>query len=199
VRFLLLLFALLWMSGCSVAPVTDTGNGQRIWPVRQELLTHIQAWQLNGRVAVSTEDDGFNATLSWKQHPGGTYDLRLIAPFNQGTVSLQGDGGGVLLKTSESEYGLYAPDAETVLYEQFGWRVPVEALHFWVRGIPAPDIPADIRLDNEGRLTQLQQSSWQVRFLRYRQVQEWQLPDKIFIENGEMRVRIVIQDWQPEG
>lgn len=190
------MISLLWLGGCSVVPPMDTGEGRLLWPQRQQALKQLQGWQLQGRVAGSTRQEGFNATLSWKQQPGGAYELRLIAPFGQGTVSLEGDDSGVMLRTSDTPGALYAADAESVLFDQFGWRVPVAALHFWVRGIPAPETHAELQLDHTGRLTELRQSGWKVRFLRYQQVRQWQLPDKIFIENGITQVRLVIQEWR---
>lgn len=188
---------LLWLQGCSVAPVTDTGQGPLRWPGRQHALEQLRTWQLSGRVAVSTQEDGFTATLVWKQDAGGAYELSLIAPFSQGTVRLDGDASGVMMRTSDSGAATYAPDAESILWQQFGWQVPVAALRYWVRGIPAPGAEAQIELDGEGRLSGLMQSGWQVRFLRYGQVAQWQLPEKIFLEQGPVSVRIVIQDWRP--
>lgn len=198
-RLLLLVIPLLWLSGCSVAPPLDTGEGELLWPQRQQALGQLQGWQLYGRVAVSAQEEGFNATLSWKQQPDGAFELRLIAPFSQGAVTLEGDSSGVVLRDSDSMHPVYAADAETVLYQQYGWQIPVTSLYYWVRGIPDPDSDASLQLDGAGRLLELDQSGWKVRFLRYLQLQQWQLPDKIFIENGDTRVRIVIQEWQTGG
>ena len=194
---LFLLILLVWLQGCSVAPISDNGRGTQLWPVRQQALEQIRTWHLSGRVAVSAEEEAFTATLVWKQGDAGVYELRLIAPFSQGTVRLDGDASGVVMRTSESGAALYAPDAESILFQQFGWHVPVDALRYWVRGIPAPDSHAEKVLDNDGRLLELKQSGWQVRFLRYAQVGQWQLPEKIFLERDSVSVRIVIQDWQP--
>jgi len=54
-----------------------------------------------------------------------------------------------------------------------------------------------VTLDAEGRLTELRQAGWQIKFLRYVEAIPVQLPDKIFLEHPQLHARLVIQQWMP--
>jgi outer membrane lipoprotein LolB len=110
-------------------------------------------------------------------------------------MSIEGDSSGVLLRLPEGKT-LTAQDAESLLYEQLGWHMPLAGLHYWVRGLPQPDAPFTKALDEQGRLVSLHQAGWDIRFPSYVQVAGVDLPRKVFLENHPLSVRLVIQSWE---
>ncbi len=194
-KFPIIFIVCLWLAACSQVQVSD-GQRTESWWYRQQKLQQLDSWVATGRVAITTRDEGWNGTLHWKQFSDG-YEIKIIAPFGNGTVMLKGNSAGVTLYPDDAPPE-YSDDATRLLTKRLGWYVPVESLKYWMLGLPDPDSDQQdfvIELDNGGRLSGLVQSGWQVQFLRYQQVDGDELPDKIFLENGELSIRVVVQDW----
>ena len=47
-----------------------------------------------------------------------------------------------------------------------------------------------------GRLAELQQRDWTVRFRDYVAVEQYQLPERLLIQSEDIEVRLVVDDWQ---
>lgn len=187
-----LLLALL--GACTTQPVVPPDEVRARWDSRQEQLRQLDNWQLNGRISLVTADEAWQADLIWAQQQR-EFDIKLIAPLGQGTLALRGGPGGAELRSSEAPRPVRAADAEALLYQQTGWRMPVDGLRYWVRGLPAPGGSPDLKLDGQGRLSWLDQYGWRIEFVRYREVTGTDLPDKIFLRKEDLRVRVVIRNW----
>jgi outer membrane lipoprotein LolB len=193
-RLLPLLLGLL-LIGCSQTPprpVPDTAP-ELSWKLRQQQLHHITHWQLSGRLAVEKEHEAWHMRLEWQQRDE-RYSLNIIAPLGQGSMRLHGDAVQVMMQTDDGET-INASDPDWLLYQQLGWRVPVSALRYWVLGLPAP---GDFQpsLDEQGRLSQLQQDGWEIEFIDYRAQLGVELPRKVFLSNHNAKVKLVISNWE---
>jgi len=186
-------------SGMSALP--SGGDPEQAWQARQQALSSLQAWNLTGRISIQAEQEGWHAGLLWTQRTTD-YDIKLSSPLGQDIVQLHGGPGGVVLRSSDGEQR--AADAETLLYQRLGWRIPLSGLRFWALGLPDANAPAvnpqNRELDALGRLTRLRQSGWDIDFRRYTSVGNFDLPDKIFLSNRQtgtpLEVRLVVEAWQ---
>jgi outer membrane lipoprotein LolB len=194
--FLLTLFLLL--GACARMPVTPALSPQEIerrWASHRAALEAIKQWSLEGRVAIQTEKDGWNAGLHWKQ-AADAYAMRVMAPLGQGSYELEGDSVGVVMRTPKNET-LMAATPESLMQENLGWSLPMTGLHYWVRGIPDPASPIEaIQLDGEGRMAELRQAGWRISVLRYERAGGLELPTKLFMHNLRLKVRLVVDTWQ---
>ena len=152
-------------------------------------------WGLSARITANTEDDGWNGKLYWQQG-AEHYQIRFTAPFGQGGLQLDGGPQQVELRTSDGQV-MVAADAESLLYQQMGWRLPLRNLRYWVRGVPVPSTHKMPRLafDETGRLVRLQQAHWDIEYPEYRQFDGLLLPRKVYLENSEFNLRLVIDRW----
>lgn len=186
-------------SGMSARP--SGSDPEQAWQARQQALSSLQAWKLTGRISIQAEQEGWHAGLLWTQR-NTAYDIKLSSPLGQDIVQLHGGPDGVVLRSSDGEQR--AADAETLLYQRLGWRIPLSGLRFWALGLPDANAPAvrpqDRELDALGRLTRLRQSGWDINFRRYSSVGNMDLPDKIFLSNRQtgtpLEVRLVVETWQ---
>ncbi len=176
-RWALTLLVLL-TAGCatpSVLPPLE--NPQRAWQVRQAQLLPLTTWNLVGRVALRSANDGGQASLRWEHTPvGQTIDLS--GPLGRGLVRLQQDERGVRLLDGAQQVTT-AENAEALLFNATGWHIPLEGLHYWIRGVPVPGVPQHLELDDQGRLAVLWQSGWEVRFLSYTRFGDHDLPNRL--------------------
>lgn len=194
---------LLLLTGCASIPTQlPSAEQDRLWQQHRQSLEHKADWTLTARIAGSTEDDGWSGKLSWRQIEG-SYQMYFQAPFGQGAVQLLGTPEQVEMRTSDQQV-VVADDAESLLYQQLGWRLPLKGLRYWVLGLPMPvTLPAEaapvLAFDGAGRLASLRQSQWQVNYEAYRRVDEVELPQKVYLENHAMSLRLVIDRWQLNG
>lgn len=192
------LFFLLFIQGCADVttmtkqePVDDV---DRVWLERQQRLSAIKAWAVEGRLAIRTDDDAWSATLQWAQKEQ-LYMMRVIAPLGQGTYEVKRGYGKVSLLTAENE--LYeAEDAESLMLNNLGWSVPVEGLKYWIRGLPDPDYRIEnIKVDEHALMTELEQSGWKISFSRYSEEEQYILPGKIVLNNERVKITVLAKDW----
>lgn len=195
-RLLLLLF-LTFLSGCATVQRPPEGAEAR-WEQRRHRLLALQEWGLTGRVAIRTELETWALSLRWRQH-GSRFDVMLVAPFGQGSARLEGDDGEVTLRSSRLAGPVRADDPQRLLEETLGWEIPVDALRYWVRGLPAPGGSDELRLDEEGRMVHLLQGGWEVEVGRYVREGALSLPRRVFLSRAGDSVRLVVERWQVGG
>ncbi len=187
----------LLIGGCasSAPPRADDATIQQRWEKHRDTLAQLARWQLTGRVAVRTADDGWNASIHWVQEGDDGYAIEFSGPFGQGVAAVRAAGGVVTIELPDRPIAA-AADAETLLAHELGWTVPVSALRYWILGMPAPDVAADTELDNNGLLVALSQSGWRAEFHRYKPVDGIPLPAKVTLTRDEVRLRFVIDTWR---
>ncbi len=196
----LLAVAVSLFTGCatlpSPSPEAPSERAAQLW---QQHVRSVRAqidWALDARIVAHSEDDSWSGKLYWQQGKDH-YQVSFNAPFGQGGLQLDGEPGQVQMRTSDGHV-LEAANAESLLYQQLGWQLPLRKLRYWIRGVPAPtshNMPV-LAFDETGRLTHLRQSDWRIDYPAYRQVGELMLPRKVYLENTELSVRLVIDRWQ---
>ena len=184
---------LLLLSGCATQPPVSQSDKTEQWLQHQARINTIRDWTLTGRIAIQLEKDGGSASLYWKQ-AGGDYFLRFIAPFGRGTYELSGNEQGVSLRTNDNRI-LSARDPESLLQQNLGWHVPISGLVYWIRGLSQPGAGV-LSLDEKGRLEELAQSGWQVNYQHYVTIKGVDMPGKLSLENEQLKVRLLIKEWE---
>jgi outer membrane lipoprotein LolB len=190
-----ILLAGLWLAGCA-APVPEPVPVSSQEQVRQQQkLEQIDAWRLQGRMAVINGVEAWHMNLDWQQRQE-EYQIELWGPFGSGRVQLQGDEKGVRLFDSQQQI-YYADDPENLLFEHTGVKMPVSGLRYWILGLTDPRYSQEQSFrDAAGRLTVVQQDNWQVEFKRYSRVDGMDLPDRLSVDKQDLLVKLVVDNWQ---
>lgn len=196
-RFFIGLILLLTISGCAqrgaFTPPPDL-------VAHQQQLQRITHWKLNGKLGIRTSDDSGSATLKWAQQLAN-YQINLSGPLGQKRMIITGAPGKVRLEQSGST-PLEAKNPEALIKEAAGWTLPVSQLAYWVRGVPAPKQRITHLQQNEsGLIAQLQQGGWSIVYSNYKNyssgtAEAFSLPGKITAEHEDIRLTLVIRDWQ---
>lgn len=192
---ILCLLAALTITACTTTPHRlPVADPDQKWQQRQQTLAKINDWHLHGRVAIINGDESWNLSMSWQRHDD-KYILDLSGPLGIGHSQLTGTKDGVVLVDSDKNY-FYAESPDKLLSDTTGLRMPVKDLFYWMRGLPNPNLNSEQqKLDAFGRLAQLQQGGWRVRFKRYSQIDQHELPQKIFIDGFNVKVKIFVDEW----
>jgi outer membrane lipoprotein LolB len=163
------------------------------WNARTQVLSGLDQWEFNGRIAVKTDADGFNGKLRWSQN-GDEFTATVSGPLGIGTVRLEGDERSVIM-TDKDGVRTELEDAELELHYRYGWTIPVASLRYWALGIPDPEGPAETDFDDDGTLRALLQRDWSVSISRYGDGGGQLMPKLLTAENPDTRVRLVIDHW----
>lgn len=193
-RFIFLL-AVISLTACTTAPPHKfVADPDKKWEQRKLELSEINDWLLNGRVAIINGEESWHLSMEWQRH-NDKYILDLSGPFGVGHAQLTGTNEGVILVDADKNY-FYADSPDRLLQEVTGVRMPVQSLLYWMRGIPNWNIKKEKQtIDDFGRLQQLQQDGWRVRFKSYVDVNNYELPQKVFIDGYNLKVKVFVDEW----
>lgn len=184
---------MLVVAGCASVPQSVPLPDMGDWETRTAVLGGLENWDFKGRIAVKAGDDGFNGRLAWMQ-AGDQYVATVGGPLGMGTVRIEGDARRAV-HTDKDGVETVLEDVENDLYFRYGWTIPVASLRYWALGIPDPAIPATTEFDGQGMLSRLEQGGWTVDISRYAPAGGQPMPRILAAENGQTRVRIVIDRW----
>jgi len=192
----LLFWFLPLLAGCATQRVEAPVSAEPA-AARAERLLGLAQWEARGRVAFKSADKGGQGSLQWLQ-TGSAARIRLSGPFGAGAYEINWIPGQITVYSGGAEAALeyLGPDAaERFLAEEVGWSFPVSSVRYWLLGLADPATPAAEQADAQGRLRELQQSGWVVRYEDYAQGAATWLPHKLVIEREDVRVRFVIDKW----
>ena len=150
-------------------------------------------FELAGRIAVTYRDDAGSGNIAWR-HGARSDEMLLTTPFGQGVARLARAGDEITLTTQDGRE-FRARDAESLTEQVLGFRLPLAGLADWVRGRaathPAPE-PTRERRDAAGRLAELEQSGWRIRYLEYADA----LPSRLALTFPGLELRLAISEWK---
>lgn len=155
---------------------------------------HFTQWQVQGKLGIRLPDNSGSLYFNWKQEPN-SYAIHLSGPLGQGATWIRGNHSGVTIQAG-SQPKVFAATPEALLIKTLGWDLPVQELYYWIRGVQSPlsDITSVQRSD-EGRFMSLEQSGWQLQFLRYKDFSGRILPKKLIAQRNDIRLTFVIKNW----
>ena len=107
---------------------------------------------------------------------------------------VQGDAEKVSIQTQDGQ-NWTASDADALLEQSLGVRLPVNGLRYWVRGLPEPGAAPVLETDAEGRLTRLEQNGWIIDYSAYTPTGHIELPARMVARRSELSVKLVIEQW----
>ena len=122
-------------------------------------------------------------------------DLDKAARFYEETLGLSradGEGDEALVAIKGKDIDLVTSEPEQVLAARTGWQLPLQALRWWVLGVPAPQASAEVQLDAVGRVLGFSQLGWQLAFDDYRDG-EPALPGRIEARRDQTQATVIVE------
>jgi outer membrane lipoprotein LolB len=157
-------------------------------------LAGLERWRLEGRVAVQTPDDAWQASLTW-DHDGRQDRLWVSGPLNQGTVSIVLQDDLILINEGDGNERI-SRDPDALLKEKLGFSIPLRSLRYWVLGVSAPgEASEETELYPDGRLKHLKQAEWSLEYERYRDWGRFMLPQKVLIQGRSLKLKLFADEW----
>jgi outer membrane lipoprotein LolB len=186
---------LLALAGCRTAPAPVIGPGADApWQEQYAALATLNRYSLNGRVAVAASGQGFTANLRFRREPDRS-EMMLDGPMGIGgyRITLERDELEVFGSNGEQ---LDGTSARAELEQRLGVALPIEQLHWWLLGVPAPGPGEHIQPANE-EIREFLQNGWQVSIQSRAPALGFSLPQRLTAERDGARLKLLVESWRP--
>ncbi len=191
------LVATLALAGCATrGDLPGAGPG---WRQHVDTINRLDHWQAAGKLALRTAERSESASLLWEQRDNETH-LRLSGPVGLNTTTVHSDGRTLEVRDGSGKTQRLDVSTPDAMIRSTGWDLPLDALPYWLKGLPAPHMttPFDMQLE-DNRARAFTQGGWRVEYEEYRQFGDLTLPTRLLIANGSTRARVLIRDWVALG
>lgn len=157
-------------------------------------VSTIQAFAMQGRIAILTEKKGFSGSIHWQHHIDGD-DIQFFSPLGTQLGALSQGADGVTL-TISNQHTFHADDAETLTQQLLGWSLPMQGLPNWMLGRPNNIETATMTWDQDGKLTHLNEQGWDIEYPQYMTADGFMLPGKVILKSQKLDLKLVIEQWR---
>jgi outer membrane lipoprotein LolB len=195
IRKLTPLLILLILAGCAQAPVYHGKENRTAWHARHMRLLEIEHWHLHAR-AGSAGLFGWTGSVNWQQK-GALFDVHVSGPLGMGGMHIHGAPEAVIVRAHGKTYTTNHPEA--FLEKNLGVSFPVAGLRYWTLGVPVPDVPAQVRVDQHGRVVEMHQEGWKLTYRDYAHVDGYYLPRKLSAERKDVHIKMLVEKWENVG
>lgn len=196
-RLTLLLAFTLLLAACASPGSRPPGSLE--WSQHRAQLAILDHWTASGKLSLRTADQAESANMVWQQQ-AGTSQLSLSGPMGLNATTISSDGQQMQIDRGDEQlsFDISTPDA---VRRNTGWDLPLNALPFWLKGLPAPamEVQALELNPSSDLLHKLQQDEWQVLYQDYQDFHGYTLPTRLRIQRGDTAVKIILRNWQAES
>lgn len=179
-----LILAILALPACSTVTTKDIAYQTTS---AQSAVYDLQHWSFEGRIAITSKNDGWNANINWEHSP--TEDLiKLSGPLGQGGALIQVNANGVTIDQGGGDVKS-STDVENFINQQVGLAVPVNSLRYWVVGLPDKSQTASVI--EKG----FEQVGWKNQYKAMQPVGDYVLPRNMTVTNETVKLKLFIDQW----
>ncbi len=183
--------ACLLLASCARLP--EQTATEMSWQDRVAQISALSHWKASGKLALRTPSQSESANLEWTQGNKITQIL-LSGPMGLGATAIESDT--VQLRISrDGQTQVYDISSQAASDVIIGWDLPLQALPYWILGLPSPQAPVLNQLVEDGLLRQIKQLGWTITYEQYQQFEQYTLPTRLTIERDSTRARLIIRHW----
>ncbi len=182
------------ISACATAPPTPPPAD---WEFHRGQVLALDHFRAEGKLALRSPAQSESASFLWYQ-AGERVRIELSGPLGVNATTLRSDGRELEILQGDERRRWDISDPAT-LTRDTGWYLPLAALPYWLRGIPAPQLPVEELTLDRGRLSLLRQSGWEISVEDYGDFGDLALPTRLQIRREDSQVRLVIRRWLAES
>ena len=180
---------LLQLTGCS--SITHQISDQP--SIKNPTLAELENWKVTGKLAVRTPQQAQSISLIWHQQ-NTNYKISLNGPMGFGSAIINGNQLQTTIQNG-SKTLIGTPDQLGA--KLLGIPLSTDAMSWWIKGLASPNQPkaSNIIYQQNGLISSLQQSGWQLQFSTYQTEGIYKVPKKITGRRGELSFKLVINQW----
>ncbi|MDE2235337.1 MAG: outer membrane lipoprotein LolB [Gammaproteobacteria bacterium] len=192
----LLLASLLAITGCASVPGAPPSGApnEAAWQNRSQQLQKITDWELQGRVGIINGKQGGSGSMEWIQR-GRQLTFSFRGPFGAGSLLVQGDADALWVRSSRGD-NFISTNPQQDFSERLHIPLPILSMRYWMLGLPDPRGAFTKSVDARGHLVVLVQRGWQVDYQDYASFDGTDLPTRLLISHGIVRIKVAVNDWR---
>lgn len=177
-------------------PALESPDEESLWQQRVSVLGTWLEWRVRGKVAYQLPEDAGSASLHWHQ-AGDLSTLRLSGPLGAASTRLTNEGALLRVRRDGIER-LYPADAAPWLPGGRLLPVPMDSIHYWLRGIPDPHLPIDDVEHKNATALVISQAGWVIRYLDYRNHKGTDMPSRLELKSPEsdLKLTVILRAWE---
>jgi len=188
-RHLAIVF-LLMLSACSQLPQQKPATAKT-----EAQLQQLNVWSIQGKLAIRSGNSAYNLLAHWQQRKEH-FTLRLSGPLGWKSLTISNDENGItILRAGDISHYDSIEALETAVPELADWGGYLVALPDWLKAVPHSAYALDSLSRDNGKISFFEQQGWHIGYLRYTQVDGFQLPTKISMVRGQTQAKIIINQW----
>lgn len=180
----LFILSIIFLTGCQTQNIKKTSGN----------LAQQQHWKMKARVAIKTPEDNVTATLDW-QKQNSEFDFHLYGLFGVTYAQLIQEKNKAILNLPEDRSYTHS-NAQQLLYQSLGWDFPIDALTYWVKGLPSYHSDEQVSRNQQGQIEIIQLNDWTVTFKQYQSYSGYVMPRMIKAIHPQMSLKVVVKDWE---
>ena len=182
----------LLLSACAGLPTQYASDLD--WSDRVAQLNALKTWRASGKLAIRTQEQSESVNLQWQQDNHTTH-IVLSGPLGIGATSIESDMQQLSV-TRDGHTEHYDISSARAARDAFGLDLPLQALPYWIMGLPAPGLQSNNDpLIERGLLRRQEQLGWTITYESYGQFGHYTLPTRLKIERQSTRARLILRNW----
>lgn len=186
IRFAAALAVGLLLGGCASNPGTPLHDRNQVGDFAIEARFALRLSQ------PSQAAQSAGGRLSWTHRSNGEHIL-IANPIGVAIAEIRSTPGYARLQTGDGRI-VESDDADALMEEVTGQRLPVGRLPAWLIGRASPGSP--LHLDEKGRPAKLNEAGWQIDY-GYEAEQANALPSRLTLNrDNEIELRLRIEEWK---
>lgn len=197
-KIFLIPLCVLFLTACTTMmpaeKAAQPGKTYLSWNQRQAQLASLDHWLIAGNIGIIYSNSSDVASFDWQKNKAN-YEINLHSPMNLKSARVVGDDVSVTLDLGKNQRSI-AETPEKLLKKELGWKLPVTNLAYWIKGLPAPQTQKQTLLDKFNHLATLKQNDWSIRYMDFTSVNSIDLPSKIYLQNQNIKIKIIIKKWE---
>lgn len=192
-RFFYLLFPLI-LSSCVQLPDSELQQNSS-WEAQQTQLENLTHWSLSGKLGIFTPGERNSVDIYWQQSDQD-FHIRLSAMLGVRSLDIKKQGKQTTIINTDGQHH-QSNNTEQLITELSGMVLPVNNLQQWIKGNPSG---ASFQLDDNQQVVSLlggepDQGVWEISYADYRTINGTNLPHKLQLTRGDIRLKFAISKW----
>jgi len=200
IYILIAILSTLYLSGCASKTALNPPQLNKLINKEQHIkqLQQLSQWKITGKIAFIQGKERESASLYWlidENQNSQTLNLTTFLGIN--VLSLTSLNNNHQLSVDGENYS--GKNLEQLIYSSTGLTLPTKAMSYWLKGLtysesdiinyhPQTHLPQQL-------ISSYNQKNWQISYAKYRQFGLHQLPTKLTIKQGNLMIKISINQW----
>lgn len=192
----------IFLTACTPPQTPDTAltpktASQAPKTLKTRTANQVSSWTIIGAIAAKNKTEAWTASINWKQNGPNNYQIRLFGPLGGGSMLIEKKNGVVTYQDAQKRKK--SSNADALMHQETGIRIPIQNLYYWIRGLPAPGTVQSsqyAKFDTTKHLSYLKQDGYIIKYLNYTNNGDLSLPTKINIYGTKGNLKIIIKRWK---